>query len=129
MVRTGKQSLRHFNPQRLGCLKIDSQFVLCWRLYWKIGGLFTFKDAIDVACRAAVLVEEIRPIGDQATLGDEVAFVIDRRQLVVGREADDQRAMNLRQPARRHDEAAIRSACESSDGALDLGSVARADCA
>ena len=62
----------------------------------------------------------IGPIGDQAAAGDEEAFEVDRGQLVPGCKRDDQIAMKLRQRARRHDQAAIRSARECRDGALDL---------
>ena len=74
-----------------------------------------------------VLVDEIRPIGDQAAGGDERAFVVDCGQLVPGRQRDDQIAMKPRGRARRHDQAAIRSAREGRDGALDLAGVAHVD--
>ena len=44
-----------------------------------------------------------------------------------GRKRDDQIAMNERQRARRHDQAAIRRARESRDGALDLAGIAHVD--
>ena len=44
-----------------------------------------------------------------------------------GRQRDDQIAMNDRQSAPRHDQAAIRGAREGRDGALDLAGVAHVD--
>ena len=52
---------------------------------------------------------------------------VDRGQSVPGRQRDDQIAMNVRQRARRHDQAAIRAARECRDGALDLAGVAHVD--
>jgi hypothetical protein len=49
-------------------------------------------DAIDVARRAPELIE-IGPIGDQAAGVDEDTIVVDRGQLVAGRQLNDQVAM------------------------------------
>ena len=57
--------------ERLGGLEIDHQLVLGRRLHRQVGWLLALEDAIDVAGRAPVLVDEIRPIGDQAAGGDE----------------------------------------------------------
>ena len=84
------------------------QLVLGRRLHRQVGRLLALEDAIDVAGRAPVLVDEIRPVGDQAAGGDEGTIEVDRRQSVPGRQRDDQLAMNVRQRARRHDQAAIR---------------------
>ena len=114
-------------PERLGGLEIDHQLVLGRRLHRQVGRLLALEDAIDVAGRAPVLVDEIRPVGDQAAGGDEEALAVDRGQFVPGRQRDDQIAMNRRQRARRHDQAAIRGAREGRDGALDLAGVAHVD--
>jgi hypothetical protein len=47
-------------------------------LHRQVGGLLALEDAVDVAGRAPVLVDVIRPVGDQAAGGDEGAFVVDR---------------------------------------------------
>jgi hypothetical protein len=60
-----------------------------------------------VACGEAVLVEEIRPVRDQAASGDEEAFVVDCGQFVPGGEHDDQIAMTRHHHARRQDKTAI----------------------
>jgi hypothetical protein len=54
---------RYAQPECLRGFKIDHQFVLGRRLHRKISGLFALKDTVDVIGRAAVLVDEIRPIG------------------------------------------------------------------
>ena len=87
-------------------------------------GFSPFEDAIDVAGRTPVLVDYVRPIGDQAAAGDEVPFEVDSGQLVPGRKRDDQIAMKHRQRAPCHDQTAIRGARECRDGALDLAGVA-----
>ena len=107
-------------PSALAVLRLIDQLVPGRRLHRQVGRLLALEDAIDVAGRAPVLVDEISPIGDQAAAGDEVASVVDRGQLVPGRQRDDQLAMTHRQRARRHDQAAIAGAREGRDGALDL---------
>jgi hypothetical protein len=50
------------------------------------------EDAVDVAGRAATLVEEIRPIRDQSASINILAFVVHRRQLVLGGKRADRSA-------------------------------------
>ena len=57
--------------ERLRGLEIDDQLVLGRRLHRQVGRLLALENAVDVAGRAAVLVEKIRPIGDQPAAGDE----------------------------------------------------------
>ena len=59
--------------ERLGGLEVDHQLVLGRRLHRQVGRLLALEDAVDVAGRAPVLVDQIRPIGDQAAGGDERA--------------------------------------------------------
>jgi hypothetical protein len=51
--------------------------------------LLAFEDAVDVARRSPILIGRIRPVGDQAAAGDEVADRVDRRQPVPSRKHDD----------------------------------------
>jgi hypothetical protein len=51
----------------------------------------------------AVLIDKIKPIGNQAAAGDKVTSVVHRGQFVPGRKRDDQLAMEYRPRARRHD--------------------------
>ena len=114
-------------PSALAVLRLITSSYLVGACTGRSAGLLALEDAIDVAGRAPVLVDEIRPIGDQAAAGDEEAVEVDRGQFVPGRQRDDQIAMNHRQRARRHDQTAIRGAREGRDGALDLARVAHVD--
>jgi hypothetical protein len=121
------QLRRYFEAQRLGCLDVKHQLVLGRRLHRKVSRLLTLEDAIDIAGRGPILVNDIRPVGDQATVDDEVAGGVDRGQSVPGRERDDQITMTRRLGARRHDHAAIRGTRKGGDVALDLVDVAYVD--
>jgi hypothetical protein len=55
----------------------------------QVAGPFTLEDAIDIGCRLTVGLENLNPIGHQATACDEIAERIDRRQAVPGGERDD----------------------------------------
>ena len=77
-------------PSALAVLRLMHQLVLGRRLHRQVGRLLALEDAIDVAGRAAVLVDRIRPVGDQAAGGDEEAKGVDRGQFVPGRQRDDQ---------------------------------------
>src|SRR5262249_49227515 len=85
------------------------------------------ENAVAVTGRLPVLVDVIRPIGDQAAGGDEVAVEVDRGQLVPDRQLDDQIAIKRRGGALRHDQSATRRAREGRDGTLDLAGVAHVD--
>jgi hypothetical protein len=69
---------QHLDANYLRSLEIDNQFVLGRRLERQIGRLFALEGAIDVADCAPILVEDIRPAGDQAALSGEVPRCVDR---------------------------------------------------
>jgi len=54
-----EQHGRYGEAERLGSLEIDDELVLYWCLHWQIGRLLVLDDAVNVAGRAAVLVEDI----------------------------------------------------------------------
>jgi hypothetical protein len=71
LVGNREQLVRHGNTERLRGLEVDQQLELGQRLHRKVGRLLALEDAIDVASREPVLVDEIRPIGDQAAGSDK----------------------------------------------------------
>src|SRR5262249_28082654 len=71
LVGAGEQRWGHVDAERLGGLEVDHKLVLRGRLHRQVGRFLALEDAIDVAGSAPVLVEEIRPIGDQAASDDK----------------------------------------------------------
>jgi hypothetical protein len=59
LVGAREHGRRHVEAERLGGLEVDHQLVLGRRLHRKVGRLLALEDAIDVAGREPVLVEEI----------------------------------------------------------------------
>ena len=72
------------DPERLGGLEVDHKLVLGRRLHRQVGRLLALEDAIHVPGRLPVLFGLIRPVGDQAAGGDEVAGAVDRGQIDAG---------------------------------------------
>src|SRR5262249_46346953 len=93
LVGASEHARWHFDAERLGCFEGEHLLGLRRRLYRRIGRLLTLQDAVDVAGGAPVLMDVIMPIGDKAAGVDEDTIVVDRRQLVAGRQLDDQIAM------------------------------------
>ena len=76
---------RHIEAERLGGLEIDHQFVLGRRLHRQVGRLLALEDAVDIGGRAAILVNQIGPVRDQAAGGDEVTIRSKPLAVVPGR--------------------------------------------
>jgi hypothetical protein len=58
-------------------LQIDDNLVLCRRLHRQVGWLLALENAIDVARRAAILINRMHPIGSQTAANDEETFPVD----------------------------------------------------
>jgi integrase len=77
-------------PSSLAVFRLMTVSYFGRRLHRQVGRLLALEDAIDVACRTAVLISCVRPIGDQTAGNDEETFPVDRRQLAPSRKRDDQ---------------------------------------
>ena len=114
-------------PSALAVLRLITSSYLVGACTGRSAGFSPLEDAIDVAGRAAVLVEVVEAVGHQAAAHDVAAIGVDRRQTVPRRKCDDQLPMIEHAPARRRNQAAVGLAGECNDSALDLPGVVRID--
>ena len=98
LVGGGEQLIGHGDAERPGGLVVDDQLEFRRLHHRQVRGLHVLEDAVDVAGGAPELIDEIRPIGNQTAEVDEDTIVVDRGQLVAGRQLDDQVANRIRPP-------------------------------
>src|SRR5262245_30986940 len=122
-VSARKERRRDGQAERFGGLQVNRQFEFGRGLHWKVGGLLAFKNTIDVTGRPPVLISRVRPIANQATVGDVSAEWIGCRQSMSSCERDDEIAIVKKQRSSSGDQPAIRLACKFGDSALDVFAV------
>jgi hypothetical protein len=110
-----EQRRRHVEAQRLCRLEVEDRFVLGRHLHRQVGRLCTAQDAVDVCCRLSKYVDDINPVGHKSAIHDEVAPSVNRRQVVFGRERDNEIAMSNSEAVRQYEQAAVVVACERTD--------------
>ena len=88
---------------------------------------FSPLSAINVTSGLPKLVDEIRAIRNQATGGDEVAFVVNRGQLVPCCKRNNYIAIDHCPRTSRYDQAAIGESCKQRDGTFHLVGVTDTD--
>ena len=104
---------------RDGNVPTYSELELDWLLDRQFCGLGAFEDTIDVNGRAPERVGCVYAIRHQATACDKATERVDRRQLMLSRERDNQLAMNFSYGAGQHNQPLVRSSCER----FDCGSI------
>src|SRR5262249_12774185 len=108
---------------RLGRLHIHHQQIFGRELHWQLAHLGATQNPVDIGGGAAMLVDKISPISEQATFGGEGTLSKHCRQAMLGREFNNR--CTLGNKWRRQDQqAAIRLSCESVDRTDKLDAVA-----
>src|SRR5262249_45028066 len=110
-----------------GGLQVDDQLVFGRRLHGQISGLLPLEDAVDVTGCLSELVNDVRPVRDQAPTGPDIKIAsIDSGQLVAGSNGDDEITLN-RRGGLCDDEATIRGAGEGRNNAFEFAGIINAD--
>jgi hypothetical protein len=62
LIGAGEQRRRDFEAERFRRLEIDDKLIFRRRLHREVSWLLALEDAIDIAGRAPVLVDNVRPV-------------------------------------------------------------------
>src|SRR5262245_15624585 len=121
LVGAAEQRGRQVEPERLARLEIDCQLEFDRKLHRKLARLLALEDAIGVARRAAVTIETVVSVGQQATKLREDAVWINGGKPIARRQRCDRRSMVEGERIRHHDQAAVRLASLCSNHGFELG--------
>src|SRR6516225_786100 len=124
LVGAGEERWRHVEAQRLGRLEIDDHLVLGWRLNRKIAQPFALEEPRNVTRGLPILVDRVRTVVDQASLGDEIPERVNGGQSMSVGLRDDLLALNDRQGIWQNDQPTVRLTCEFIDIALQSTRIA-----
>src|SRR5215467_12471732 len=94
LVRSHEHARWHGQAERPSGLKVDDRFVLSRCLHWKVGGLNTTQDAVDIGRSLPKLIDAVDAVAQETTGRDEETVRIDCRQAMPGRERDEKIAVN-----------------------------------
>src|SRR5262245_56898477 len=86
LVGSHEHARRHGQAERPGGLKVDDRFILSRCLHWKVGGLNTTQDTVDIGCSLPKLIDAVGAVAQETTGHDEETVRIDCRQAMPGRE-------------------------------------------
>src|SRR6476619_2370344 len=89
LVGPGEYGGRDLQTERLCGLEVNQELVFRRVLHRQVGRFLDLQDAVNVASCATMLVDLIRSVGNQATIGGPTGSGIDGWQSVPGRERDD----------------------------------------
>ena len=81
LVGAGQKRRRHGEADRFGGFEVDRELVFRRVLHRQVGRFLALQDAVNVASCATMLVDLIRSVGNQATIGGPTG--VDRR-LAIG---------------------------------------------
>jgi hypothetical protein len=109
-----EQAGRHGQAERLRRFEVDDRFELGRRLHGKVGGLVAAQDAVDIGRRLPIQVDEVNPVGHETTCYDERTQPSDCWQTVLGRERDDEIAVDVGIGIGRQEQAAVRVRAKAS---------------
>src|SRR4029453_12363282 len=119
LVGAGEQRRRNFDAERPGRGQVDDEIEFGRLLDRDVGGLYAFKDLVDIIARAPEQVREVWSIGRQTSCFDVLPKVIHRRQSRAERQGADSNPIG-RQERVGADIEGVRAALERVEGKRDI---------
>src|SRR5436190_1842807 len=104
-----------WRPSALAVLRLITSSNFAGSCTGQVARFLATQHAIDVSRGAAERLDRVSTIGHQAARFDEHSMGIERRNAVAHRESNDQFAVIFREGIARHEQGAVRLACERLD--------------